>query len=767
MKKTVILSSMLAALLIAGACSDTDIYSSETTRPAVGIDDKSLTLDGKTESARISIASNIWWKAHVEYDGGGEWLEITPAEGFGDIEITVATERNYDLSTPKTARLVIVSDDGKGSFRKEFTVTQQTSEPYIEIDGLQSEGLAVGVTRSETPLTLYTNDAWEASTSDDSWCSVVSSDNGSGKKTVQLVCASNSTKRERSAEVTFRSKNTPGVVCSFRVNQSGIFAAPVLTLAKDESGAIRLAWDAVMGAVKYMVVLTDNNGAPIAEIDNGAETACDLSAQEVFAKPEYVGLFNVSIRALSDDPEVFSNSEAQSANSHFASGAGTQGDPFIIDRDGYLRNISTANAKAAGCYYKLTYTPAPGADFEPICSPADPFAGIFDGNGKTIEGWEIRPLADKRNYFGFFGAVAEGAEVASLNFSRCSLYITNDGGSVNKADNGFAWVAGTNNGTLRDIAVTDCTIACETGTTPLNVGGIAANNNGTVLRCTASGAISAAADRNKTDEFTCGGIAAYNYATGVVDQCVNHASITAMNQVGGVVGMNGGKVTGSGNTGAITANYYFGGVVGYTTSSSAACIIEKCYNTGTLTMDEPAGMGRGAAYMGGVTSRIYSNKTVISKCYNTGDLIVGASVSSSSLRIGGIVGYTNKPGRLTDCYNAGNATIKGKANYGGIVGEMADQAAVITNCYTVGRITVDGGSGNLFSAFGKASGKAVITDCYALDNGDAFAGGSTSGITGGGLLSEAQMKNPASYSGWDFVTVWQAGGGSYPYPTLR
>lgn len=182
MKKTVILSSMLAALLIAGACSDTDIYSSETTRPAVGIDDKSLTLDGKTESARISIASNIWWKAHVEYDGGGEWLEITPAEGFGDIEITVATERNYDLSTPKTARLVIVSDDGKGSFRKEFTVTQQTSEPYIEIDGLQSEGLAVGVTRSETPLTLYTNDAWEASTSDDSWCSVVSSDNGSGKR---------------------------------------------------------------------------------------------------------------------------------------------------------------------------------------------------------------------------------------------------------------------------------------------------------------------------------------------------------------------------------------------------------------------------------------------------------------------------------------------------------------------------------------------------------------------------------------------------------
>lgn len=240
-----------------------------------------------------------------------------------------------------------------------------------------------------------------------------------------------------------------------------------------------------------------------------------------------------------------------------------------------------------------------------------------------------------------------------------------------------------------------------------------------------------------------------------------------MNQVGGVVGMNGGKVTGSGNTGAITANYYFGGVVGYTTSSSAACVIEKCYNTGTLTMDEPAGMGRGAAYMGRRHEPHLFQQDGHQQVLQHGDLIVGAASSSSSLRIGGIVGHTNKPGRLTDCYNAGNATIKGKANYGGIVGEMADQAVAITNCYTVGKITVDGGSGNLFSAFGKASGTAVITGCYALDNGDAFAGGSTSGITGGGLLSEAQMKNPASYSGWDFVTVWQAGGGSYPYPTLR
>ena len=192
-----------------------------------------------------------------------------------------------------------------------------------------------------------------------------------------------------------------------------------------------------------------------------------------------------------------------------------------------------------------------------------------------------------------------------------------------------------------------------------------------------------------------------------------------MNQVGGVVGMNGGKVTGSGNTGAITANYYFGGVVGYTTSSSAACVIEKCYNTGTLTMDEPAGMGRGAAYMGGVTSRIYSNKTVISKCYNTGDLIVGAGVlvvEPAHRRNRRPHQQTRPPHRLLQRrqrHDQGQGQLRRHRRRDGRSGRRHNQLLY--------RRQNHGGrrdSGNLFRRIpGKASGKAVITDCYALDNG--------------------------------------------------
>ena len=137
------------------------------------------------------------------------------------------------------------------------------------------------------------------------------------------------------------------------------------------------------------------------------------------------------------------------------------------------------------------------------------------------------------------------------------------------------------------------------------------------------------------------------------------------------------------------------------------------------------------------------------------------------MRIGGLVGQINKAGKLLDSYNTGSATINGKANYGGIVGEMADQAVTVSNCYTSGSVTADGGSGNLCLAFGKASGSATVSGCYALDTGAGteFAGGTTSGIVGSGVLTDAQMKDQASFVGWDFSTIWQITAGSYP--TLR
>ena len=754
------------ALMLAPACVEEDLYSSEETAPTVGINDKSLTFDGKTENAKILIESNIWWKAHIEYDGGAkDWLVISPTEGFGNIEIDVTTERNFDLSEKKTARLIIESD-GSDAFYKEYLVTQNPNAPYIEVEGIADNQLRTSVTRNETVLNVYANTAWTAESADESWCTI-SSEGPVGKQAISLHCELNTTQKERSTEITFRSKTDPDVQYVLKVVQSAIFDSPVLVLEKDENGDILLSWNEIMGAVKYTVVIVDGTET-IAEIDNGLETTCDLSSDPVFTEPVYVGLFEAYIHAESEDPDINSDSNREQANSHFASGAGTAADPYVISNDRYLQNISLANRLAGNCHYRLDYTPVPGAAFEPICSPDDPFQGIFDGNGQTISGWGIQPVATERNYFGLFGGIAEGGEVSNLTFSGCTLYITG-ASDVDSENNGFGWVAGVNNGTIRDIRVENCSIGCEAGTSPLIVGGITGISSGSVSGCSVSGSISAASDRNKSDTFECGGIAGYNNDGGVVENCTNDADITAMDHVGGIVGMNAGTVRGSINNGDIIANYYFGGVVGHTQSSGATCLIEGCANTGDLTMDEPSGYGRGAAYLGGIISRIYSPNTTVRRCYNTGDLTVGTSSSSSDMRIGGIVGQTNKPGTLSDCYNTGSATIEGRANYGGIVGVISDDAVVISNCHSVGGITVNGGTGSLCYGFGSfdENPSAIISGCYALDTGtgSGFAGGDVPEMEQSGLLSSASMADAASFAGWDFTTVWELTNGLYP--TLR
>ncbi len=94
MKKTIFFTLFAVLLLSGTGCTDSDLYSSEENSPTAGIDDTELVLDGKAESGRISIRSNIWWKARLEYDGGEEWLSLSPESGFGNIEIEVATDRN-------------------------------------------------------------------------------------------------------------------------------------------------------------------------------------------------------------------------------------------------------------------------------------------------------------------------------------------------------------------------------------------------------------------------------------------------------------------------------------------------------------------------------------------------------------------------------------------------------------------------------------------------------------------------------------------------
>lgn len=770
MKSRYILLWAVFPLLCAVACErEQDFYNAATTEPVAAIDEGNLVIGGKTESAVLGIHTNMWWKARVEYDGnaGEPWCILSPDKGYGDAEITVTATRNYEAGTPRSATIIVEGDDPNTPFRKEFRLTQEASAPYVEVVGVEADRLQVPVVRSQNDVTVKSNGAWSVQ-SDADWCTV----SGSGQKgesSIRVECLVNATKAPRTATVRVVSTTDPSVSTTFTVLQDDTFSPTELTVEKTPE-RFAASWTPVVGAVSYAIRVEKVDGTE-ALIDAGAQTSVDLAQAPLFATPEYAGYVKLSVLSYSEDPSVFSESNAVESNSHFTSGKGTEGDPFVIGDMPSLQNITRANPVLSGAFYKLAFTPAMGA-FEPLCSVGDPFKGNFDGNKTTLSGWNPTILADENAVFGFFRAVAKGGSVKDLTVSGSTLALTIGDGKVSGSDNGISFIAGINSGTITGITLTGCSVSTQAGTSPLYVGGIAGQNDGVIRSCTvAGGRFSAAEDRNKSDEFNCGGITGYNQANGEIRDCVNENEILAMNYVGGIAGYNDGKIISCGNKGRITANYYFGGISGYVkTTGKATMLIKDCYNTGTLVMDEPAGFGRGAAYVGGITSRIHSTGNAIEGCFNSGELIIGTSSSSSAMRIGGIVGHINNTGTLKNCYFSGTATIAGKVNYGGIVGEFADKATVVENCYSVGRLVkTDSASGNLNDAFGSVAKSAVITSCYALQNGgSAFAGGTTTKMGAEcSYKSDAELKTQATFTGWDFTSVWKMGSGTYAYPQLR
>lgn len=229
------------------------------------------------------------------------------------------------------------------------------------------------------------------------------------------------------------------------------------------------------------------------------------------------------------------------------------------------------------------------------------FAGVFDGNNKTISGLSItenntevtNALFD--NYVGLFGAI-DGGTVKNLTISG-SVKGKNAAGIVARMESGKiencrsnVTVLGTNNGKAGGIVcltnIGNCTIEkCinngnVSGVTSGGVGGIAAyvNDNTTISNCTNNAKIG-----SETDKYS-GGIAGYVTGTDtiLIDNCTNTKSVTAKEFAGGIVGTITGvaSITNCSNIGAINAgeNGNGGGIAGSTHQSN----ITGCRNTASV-----------------------------------------------------------------------------------------------------------------------------------------------------------------------------------------
>jgi hypothetical protein len=231
--------------------------------------------------------------------------------------------------------------------------------------------------------------------------------------------------------------------------------------------------------------------------------------------------------------------------------------------------------------------------------------------------------------------------------------------------------------------------------------------------------------------------------------------------IGGLVGSADGLIVNSsvnGNIQAVlTASGNFsvrvGGLVGQLSTNNSgspyAAIRKSYYSTGTVSASAPADH----VFAGGITADTDASLGAeITDCYSTGD--ISAEEGSDHSSAGGIIGNASSNVTITHCYYA-SGDISGDEHAGGIAGRVSSDSSVTGCAVLSGSVTGSGGR-----VAGATSGGSSLTNNIAYKDMQVNSGtvlGSATDENGADKTS-AELENSATYTGWDFSTVWKMDG---------
>jgi hypothetical protein len=179
------------------------------------------------------------------------------------------------------------------------------------------------------------------------------------------------------------------------------------------------------------------------------------------------------------------------------------------------------------------------------------------------------------------------------------------------------------------------------------------------------------------------------------------------------------------------------------TGGSGVGAIAGAINNGAVISDcHVRGVISGANALGGLVGLGSGNSSTISRCS------VDVTINGNGQAIGGLAGTFR--GTLTDSYARG--TISNTGTFmpytGGLFGNISTDNTSVINCYASVSITcaITGAQGGL--GIETATPDPTITGAYY----DIEALPDDSGL--GTLLPTVDMKNQATYTGWDFTDTW-------------
>ncbi len=384
-------------------------------------------------------------------------------------------------------------------------------------------------------------------------------------------------------------------------------------------------------------------------------------------------------------------------------------------------------------------------------------------------------------YLGTFAQAQAGTAAVYGVVRRCST----TGGSIVQ-EGSYSYISNTGLTALGGVVGVNWNILClvsycknvgtsismaqaGSGVCMTSAGGIVGCSDGIVEYCKNSGSISGSSTNTYVAgiQGSCIAISSTNNPAFTVNPDADHKFTTGNLQTKSPAS----QVRYSYNTGNIStsANAYgcagiAGNAVGLTGTSGYG--IYECYNAGTI-------MGTGAAgSINGIGGRT-SASAPYNDCYNEGAIV--SAGTAASVWLTGISGHVVSIVRLNRCYNVGQLTFTGTG--GGtvkILAAIAEDAnnatygANLQRCLALAgssgpvvqgtATTVNGFNYKGPDVSGLMFGGNAITSNLTINNIQAFV------VSAGGMLTEAQLKTAATWTGEGYTdtAVWTVEDGSYP-----
>ena len=205
-----------------------------------------------------------------------------------------------------------------------------------------------------------------------------------------------------------------------------------------------------------------------------------------------------------------------------------------------------------------------------------------------------------------------------------------------------------------------------------------------------------------------------------------------------------------------TTGTYIGGIFGelFLDNGSPEDTVEQVYYKGTINLNSGPG-----SHSGGFAGQVNAGSSDVVSIEQVGvDVTIASPEGAGNFLIGGFSGCFYGNVRLENCYVRGQidpGDASGADHVGGFIGDFSPVGdpvpGIVHHCYAaVEMLNGDANNGPFIGSLWEDQYLAISEDCYF----DSEVSGYAEDASLAQPKTTAEMKNPATYDGWDFETIW-------------